>query len=240
MNNNTKTKGVLAKAFIDAVVVTVMVSMLGFSSYLMLEPMAGFAATTATSQFIVNQQITGELSFLVSAANVTLAAIGGITGGDSEGYTGVRVYTNNSTGFTMTTAASNTPAMMGSASTSTIPNYVPSTANVPDFTFASSTSGQPSQFGYTVTASTTGDLSQKFKDNGTTCNTGSSDTNGKTSCWYVLGTTATSTIVTASASAATGASSTMFFRVHVPANPSPSVISDTYFATTTLTATTNP
>ena len=232
-------KSILGKALFDAIAATLMVTILGYTSYLMLEPMAGFAATTATSQFVVNQQITAEVSFLVNAANVTLAAIGGITGGDSEGYTGVRVYTNDRLGFTMTITASNSPAMLGSLSTGTIPNYAPASANVPDFTFASTTSGQAAQFGYTITASSTSDLAQKFKDNGTTCNTGSADTNGKTSCWYNLSTTATSTMVTSAFSNTSGASSTLFFRVHVPANPSPAVTDDTYFATSTLTATAN-
>ena len=69
-------KSILGKALFDAIAATLMVTILGYTSYLMLEPMAGFAATTATSQFIVNQQITAEVSFLVNAANVTLAAIG--------------------------------------------------------------------------------------------------------------------------------------------------------------------
>jgi hypothetical protein len=228
----------ITTALRDALVATLLVALTGYASYLMLEPIASFGQT-AYDQFVVSQQITSEISFLTAASDVTLAAIGGITGGGSEGYTGVRVYTNDSSGFTMTITASNSPAMQGISQGGTIADYTPATANVPDFVFASTTSGQQAEFGYSITASTTGDLAQKFRDNGSTCNTGSSDTGGRASCWYNLSTTATSTIVTTSQTAVSGASSTLHFRVNVPANPSPSLPEDIYRATSTLTATTN-
>ncbi len=228
----------IANALRDAVVATLMVSVLGYASYLLLEPIASFGQS-AYDQFVVEQTIGSEISFLTAASDIALTTIGGITGGDSEGYTGVRVYTNDSAGFTMTITASNSPAMQGIAQGGTIADYTPSSANIPDFTFASTTSGQQAEFGYSVSASTTSHLAQKFLDNGATCNTGSNDTNGKTSCWYNLSTTATSTIVTTSETAASGASSTLYFRVHVPPNPSPALPEDTYRATSTLTATAN-
>ncbi len=232
-------KNIVLRALHDALVATLLVSFLGYASYMLLEPMTGVAASD-TASFIVNQQITSEISFVATPSNITLAAIGGLTGGDSEGYTGVRVYTNNATGFTMTITASNSPAMLGSALGGNIPDYTPATANVPDYTFSSTTAGQQAEFGYTISASTTSDLAQKFLDDGgSNCNTGSADTNGKTTCWYNLSTTATSTIVTTASTESSGASSTLYFRVHVPANPSPAVPEDTYYATSTLTATTN-
>jgi hypothetical protein len=228
----------ITTALRDALVATLLVALTGYASYLMLEPIASFGQT-AYDQFVVSQQITSEISFLATAADITLSAIGGITGGDSIGYTGVRVYTNDSAGFTMTITASNSPAMQGISQGGTIADYTPGAANVPDFAFGSTTPGQQAEFAYTVTATTTADLTQKFLDNGSTCNTGSSDTDGYVSCWYNLSTTATSTIVTSAETAVSGASSTLYFRVHVPANPSPSLPEDTYRATSTLTATTN-
>jgi hypothetical protein len=228
----------IAAAFRDAVVATLIVSMLGYLSYLMFEPLATFGQSVQ-DQFVVSQVIGSEISFLTTAADVTLATIGGITGGTSEGQTNVRVYTNNSSGFTMTITASNSPAMQGATQGGVIADYTPAAANTPDFTFASTTSGQQAEFGYSVSASTTGDLAQKFKDNGSACNTGALDTTGKTSCWYNLSTAATSTLLTTSQTPSSGASSTLYFRVNVPPNPSPSLAEDTYYATSTLTATAN-
>jgi hypothetical protein len=230
----------IAHALRDAVVATLMVSVLGYASYLLLEPITSFGQS-AFDQFVVEQVIGSEISFLTAASDIALTTIGGITGGSSEGYTGVRVYTNDSAGFTMTITASNSPAMQGISQGGVIADYTPASANIPDYTFASTTSGQQAEFGYTISASTTNHLAQKFLDNGSNaCNTpAGSDTNGKTSCWYNLSTTATSTIVTTSETSSSGASSTLYFRVHVPANPSPALPEDTYRATSTLTATAN-
>lgn len=234
-----KQKSLLGKAFTDALAATLMVSILGYASYLMLEPMAGFAQVSTNDQFRVNQQITSEIAFVVGPSDITLSAIGGITGGSSEGSTEVRVYTNDTQGFTMTITASNSPAMVGYTQGGTIADYTPTIANIPDFAFASTTNGQQAEYGYSITASTTSHLAQKFLDDGAACNIGSLDTNGKTSCWYNFSTTATSTMRTLSQTGASGATSTLFVRVNVPSNPSPALPEDTYYATSTLTATTN-
>lgn len=228
-----------SKALKDALVATLLVSLFAYTSYLFLEPIATFGQS-ATDQFVVSQTIGSEISFLTGASDITLSTIGGITGGDSEGSTAVRVYTNDSAGFTMTIISSSSPAMQGATQGGTIADYTPATAGVPDFSFASTAPSGQAEFGYTVSASTTSFLAQKFLDSGAACNTGSADTNGKTSCWYNLAsTTATSTMVTTSESAVSGATSTFFFRTHVPANPSPSLPEDIYYATSTLTATIN-
>jgi hypothetical protein len=233
----TLTPRTLASSFRDALVATLIVSLVGYASYLMLEPMASFGQ--ASDQFVVSQVIGSEISFLTTANDIALTAIGGITGGSSQGSTNVRVYTNDAAGFTMTITASNSPAMQGATQGGTINDYTPTTTNVPDFSFQANASGQAAELGYTVSASTTGDLAQKFRDNGSVCNTGSNDTSGATSCWYRLSTTATSTLVTTAPTPASGATSTLYFRVNVPANPSPALPEDTYYATSTLTATAN-
>ncbi len=239
MHNSTKSSAkTIVSAVRDAIAAALMVSVLGYASYLMLEP-GLIIGQTATDQFVVEQIIGSEISFLTTANDVSLAAIGGVTGGASQGQTNVRVYTNDTAGFTMTITASNTPAMQGISQGGVIADYTPAVANVPDFTYATNTTGQAAEFGYTVSASTTSHLAQKFLDNGSACNVGAADTTGTSSCWYNLSTVATSTIRTTAPSATSGASSTLFFRVHVPANPSPALPEDTYRATSTLTATTN-
>jgi hypothetical protein len=189
-------------------------------------------------QFIISQTVTAEISFLATANDVTMSpSIPGLTGGTANGVTQVRVYTNNATGYSMTIAASGTPAMQGVSQGGTIPNYTSAVTGVPDFTF--SVGANTGEFGYTVSASTTSDLAQKFLDNGTTCNVGSADTSTSASCWYGLSTTATSTINRTTPTAASGATTTLFFRTQITSNPVPSIAEDIYIATTTLTATTN-
>ena len=140
----------------------------------------------------------------------------------------------------MTIAASGTPAMQGNTQAGSIPDYTPGTANVPDYAF--SVAANTGEFAYTVSATTTSDLAQKFLDNGsTTCNEpAGADTTGSDTCWYGLSTVATSTINRTSETAASGATTTIFFRVQIQANPAPAIPQDTYVATTTLTATVNP
>jgi hypothetical protein len=217
------------------------IQILGGGSLLILIAMFGFSffepqlLRAIENQFTIKQTVTSEISFLTPASNVTMVgALAGVTGGTSNGSTQVVVYTNDSSGYTMTIKASSSPAMQGETQGGTIADYTPGTANVPDFAFSVPTGAE---FGYTISASTTADLSQKFKDNGSVCNAGALDTTGATTCWYGLSTTATSTIVTTAATSASGSTSTIIFKLKI--NSGGSVTEDIYNATTTLTATTN-
>lgn len=188
-------------------------------------------------QFIVTQVVTSEISFATTAADVSMSpSLGGITGGTSNGTTTVIVYTNDTSGYTMTATASSSPAMQGDVTTSSIADYTPAAAGIPDFAYSVPTSAE---FGYTVSASTTADLALKFKDDGASCNspTATLDTSGSASCWYGLSTTATSTIVRSTATSASGSTSSMTFKLTI--NAGTGVTEDTYKATTTLTAVTN-
>jgi hypothetical protein len=220
-----KTIGVIA-----ASLVITLVSSISFS---VLEPELVLAIE---DQFTITQSVTSEISFLTPASNVTMnGALAGVTGGTSNGQTQVVVYTNAAAGYTMTIKASSTPAMQGNTQGSSIADYTPATAGIPDYAYSVPTSAE---FAYTVSASTTSDLAQKFLDNGSSaCNTGSSDTSESTSCWYGLSTVATSTITRATATSASGATTTVFFRLKI--NSGTNVVEDTYTATTTLTATAN-
>ncbi len=218
------------KEFVGAVLVLNLMVGLGF---VMVEPTLGRAIE---DQFTVSQSITSEISFSTNAVDVTMTpSLGGITGGTSNGTTTVVVLTNDSSGYTMTIKASSSPAMQGNTQGDTIADYTPAAAGVPDYTYSVPSN---EEFGYTVLASTTADLAQKFLDNGSdTCNTGSADTSGAASCWYGLSTTATSTIVRNTETAASGSTSSVVFKLTI--NSGSSVIEDTYTATTTLTATVN-
>lgn len=215
--------------------VVITVTLLGL--YLIIEPTVS-RSQTASEQFTISQDIGAEISFLTAPNNINMASIAGITGGVATGTTQVVVQTNDVDGFTMTIEASSTPAMQGETAGGTIPDYTPATVNVPDYSH--SVAANAAEFGYTISASTTGDLAQKFLDDGaSTCNTGSNDTGGEDSCWYNLSTTATSTMNRSTETTASGATSTLFFVTYVNSNPSPALPQDTYTATATLTALVN-
>lgn len=205
--------------------------------FLLAEPAISLSATTATSQFTISQVVTSEVSFSTPASSITLSpSLGGITGGTSLGSTQVIVNTNESTGYTMTLTASSSLGMIGNASsTNYIPAYATSSSFAADYNF--NVPANKAYFGYTVEASTTSDLSSAFKDNGSSCGTGSLDNADK--CW--VGATSTPfTIINRNYwTPASGATTTLKFRVTINSNPSPVIPDDTYVATTTLTATVN-
>lgn len=217
-------------SFLTAVVATVFL----LGSFFAVEPTVSRAAATAQSTFLITQQITDEISFLVAATNTTMVgSIQGISGGQATGTTFAVVRSNSAAGYTMDIAFTNNPAMRGSSTASTaIRNYATSSGMVePSFAFVASSAAQ---FGYTVAASTTSDLDPSFLNNGTICNAGASY-NANT-CWARPSST-NFRIVNRGTSAPTGATTTLTFRVQVPTNPVPTVDQDFYIATATLTAT---
>lgn len=203
--------------------------MLAVMSFSVLEPTVSQAVT---SIFSVRQQITGEISFLIPATNVTMnGALAGITGGNATGTTYAVIQTNQATGYTMDISFENSPAMKGEVTNSTaLRNYGSSTE--PTYLFFGSTSAQ---FAYTVSASTTSDLDQSFLNNGTACNTGAGYT--ANTCWMGASTT-NFRIVSRASAASTGATTSLQFKVNVPNSPVPALQSDFYTATATLTAVT--
>lgn len=224
---------IISRSAWSALVAATLASLLVLVSFFMLEPKVGLAIGDT---FKVTQSITSEISFVATANDVTMSpSIAGLTGGTSSGSTTVRVRTNNDTGYNMTLAFSTSTAMTRNGGGGVINNYNPASAGTPDYTFASETFAQ---FGYTVLASTTSDVDATFLDNGSnTCATGAS--NGASTCWYNPSTTAETIINRTTATAPSGATTTIAFRVNVPSNPSPAVQEGTYVATATLTAVTN-
>ena len=203
-------------------------------SFFIFEPTVG-RAVSATTKIKQTQVVTSEISFLATSSITMLPQIAGVTGGNSSGSSTVRVLTNNTLGYILTLQFSSSTAMTRNGGGGTIPNYNPTTKNIPDFTFSNEVFGQ---FAYTVRASTTVDLDASFKDNGTACNTGAADL--ATKCWLNPSSTAAKTIVNRStATLSSGATTTIGFRVNIPSNPVPAVQQGTYVATATLTATTN-
>ncbi len=206
--------------------------------FVLIEPAVSSGATTASSQFIISQTINSELAFSTPASDVTLSpSLGGLTGGTSNGGTQFIITAGSSSGYSITLTASSSLGMIGNASsTNYIPAYATSSSFVADYVFNVPTN--KAYFGYTVEASTTADLTQLFKDDGvSTCGTGSND--GTDACWVGATSTPLLIINRSGPTAASGATTTLKFRVKIMPNPVPVIPDDTYVATTTLTATSN-
>jgi hypothetical protein len=219
----------------QSLIVAVLIALLGVTSFFAFEPKVGRAIT---DDFIVTQQITDEISFLVAAADVSMvSSIAGVTGGSATGTTMIVVRSNDSLGYNMTLHFSSSTAMNLGNGSAYINNYTPTVAGVPDFTWANNSTGQPAEFGYTVMASTTTDVDQSFLNNASACNTGSSSTIYR--CWLNPSTTPETIINRTSATGNGGATTTLIFHVAVPNAPSPALPSGNYIATGTLTATNN-
>lgn len=203
--------------------------------FLVVEPAIGNAIE---DQFTITQSVTAEISFLAPASDITMSpSLAGLTGGTANGSTYVRVLTNNALGYSMTLTASSSAGMVGDSQGGTIPALIPYSVGVPIYAF-SSTTANSAAFAYTVEASTTGEVTQAFRDNGTGhCNTGS--TEGTNTCWLNASTSAVSIINRSTATPASGATTTIKFRTIIMPSPAPAIPQDTYVATTTLTAVTN-
>jgi hypothetical protein len=207
-------------AFIAATVIFAVLTM----SYFIVEPQVGRAQDTS-GPFTITQEIVGETSFIVDAVNTTMVgSLNGITGGTANGSTTVSVRTNSPTGYTMDIAFFNNGtdnAMLGSTTGSQAIRDYPATGGEPTITF--STASTSSVFGYTVRADDSSDLDQSFFNDNTDCNAGGNPGATTTNCWMEPLTSAFQ-IIDRDTDAPTGATSTLYFRVHVPNNPVPGVV----------------
>lgn len=171
------------------------------------------------------QQMQEVFISITAPGNVELApSIPGLTGGTSNGSTTVTVTTDSASGYQLTIAAANDPAMQSGANT--IADYTP--GGDPSFTFV--TGGSDAHFGFTPEGV---DVVQRFLDNGSdTCNTGSADT--ALACWDGLSTSVIPIASDTDANHPNGATTTVRFRVGI--GGSAAQPPGTYTATTTLTA----
>jgi hypothetical protein len=208
---------------------------LGMSTFFAFEPSVSRSATTS---FTVTQQVTGDISVTVNNSAVTMVGtVSGLTGGYATGTTQAVVLTNNATGYYLTLAFSSTTAMKLNGASSTINNYSQAGAD-PDFAWQDNASGGAGEFGYNVSASSSADLDQSFKNDTSNCNAGSNMTADR--CWATPSNVAEQIAFTSAPTPAGGSTTTIKFKVAVPNAPSPSLPSGFYVATGTLTALTNP
>jgi hypothetical protein len=216
------------RALRESTALVLVAALLFVSIFLAVEPTV---AKGQSEQFTISMTVTDEISFLFGPNNIALGTLSGITGGTSVGETTVRVRTNNADGFNMTLTASSSAGMEGVSTSGVIPAYTPALAGTPDYTFI--TPANSARFGYSVLASTSAEVVQAFRNDGDDCGIGALNTVGN--CWLNATTGPMTIINTTAPSPASGATSTIQFRVTINADPSPAIPNDLYRATTTLT-----
>lgn len=171
------------------------------------------------------QQMNEVYIAMTGANSVALApSIPGVTGGISNGQTSVKVTTDSLAGYQLSIRSDQSPAMRSGSNT--IADYVPAGSD-PDFTFT--TTAADAHLGFTPEGN---DIVSRFRDNGSSCNTGSLDTTD--ACWDGLSTSNTVIAEATGSNHPDGASTTIRFRVGVGS----AVIQPPglYVATTTVTA----
>ncbi len=174
------------------------------------------------------QQMPDSTISITAPSDVTMDAVSGFTGGTSNASTTWRVTTDNSTGYSLTVRSSTNPAMVGQLNGSFIANYTPAGAD-PDYTFSVGSSA--SAFAYTPE----GDhIVQRFKDNGSACNTGSGTV--EDACWDGFSTSNVQVASSVNANVPSGTNTKIKFRVGLGATRFQD--SGTYEATIIVTATT--
>lgn len=170
------------------------------------------------------QQMT-PIYLSISVSPVTLSpTIASVGGGSATGQTAVTVTTDDAAGYELFIRASSTPALVSGANS--FADYVPTGAS-PDFNFIVAPLG--SAFGFSPEGS---DIVSMFKDNGSVCNTGSSDT--ANACWKGLTTSDMLIASSASGNHPNGTPTTLKFEAASGASNVQPV--GNYGATTTVTA----
>ncbi|TAL48896.1 hypothetical protein EPN83_02975 [Patescibacteria group bacterium] len=170
------------------------------------------------------QQMQEVYLAITAAADVTLSpSLNGLTAGTSTGSTAVTVTTDSPAGYELYIKASSSPAL--SSSSDSFANYTPAGAD-PDFSFTITST--VSEFGFSPEGT---DIAQEYQDNGSACNTGSSDTDN--SCWNALTTTNELIATKSSGNHPSGTAITVEFRAEN--GSSHTQTAGAYSATTTLT-----
>lgn len=204
---------------------------LSSSSNYSLEDTGGEIATgnSSSSNYSLRagyQQMQEVFIIMSAPTNIIMdPALGGLTGGVSNGSTTVTVTTDSPSGYQMTIVASTSPALRKGSDT--IADYVPVSTPAADFNFT--TNSGTAHFGFTTTGV---DAASAFLNNTVACGVGALST--PLTCWRGL---STSTVVVATKTGANhplGATTTLQFRVGHGGGIS--VVPGSYVATTTLTA----
>ncbi len=184
---------------------------LGTSTQYTLESSVGEQATGDSTSTLYSvssgyQQADTSLgggSIAISApSDIALASISGLAGGVSKGTGSWTVTTDNMSGYTLTIETLSAPAFRA-PSGAFFSDYVPATG-APDFAFTFDAAS--STFGFSPEGA---HIASRFKDNGSACSVGSSDTSDR--CYDGLSTTPATIASSNSANSPSGTVTTVRF-----------------------------
>lgn len=142
---------------------------------------------------------------ITSPADANLGSVSGLLGGTGNASSTWVVTTNNSTGYSLSVVSNTYPALK--APTSGIPDYSPVGAD-PDYTFT--VASNAARFGFSPEGS---DVIQRYKDNGSACNTGSSNTTD--ACWDGFATTSKMVASSNTGNHPSGTATVLKYRVQI-------------------------
>ena len=157
---------------------------LGSSANYILEDTLGEIATgiSTSTNYIVGagyQQMDSSFISVSIGGAISMSSMGGIANATSTGATNITVITDSPSGYALSVKATSSPAMIAVGGYS-FDDYTE--VGNPDFNFTIAST--VSEFGYTSEGD---DIVSKFKDNGSVCNTGVSDS--ADTCWVGFSTT---------------------------------------------------
>ncbi|MES2985511.1 MAG: hypothetical protein V4686_00090 [Patescibacteria group bacterium] len=167
---------------------------------------------SSSSSYVMNAgyQHMNESTYITLSAlsDLNLGTIGGFVGGVATGTHSWVVTTNNPEGYTLTAKASTAPALTSGAAS--FGDYVPAGPD-PDLNFT--VSATSSKFGFSPEGV---DVVQRFKDNGSSCNAGTSNTTD--ACWDGFSTTTKSVSLRNSSNLPSGSTTTIKYRAEIGAS----------------------
>jgi hypothetical protein len=132
-------------------------------------------ATSSNYQVRAGYRQMAESNIAITAvSDFALSSIGGVSGGASTAVKDWNITTDNPAGYEMKVRADTDPAMQNTTADGSFADYDAGTD--PDYTF--SVAASESAFGFSPEGA---NLTQEYQDNGSSCNTGSLDT--QSACW---------------------------------------------------------
>ena len=201
-------------------------------SIIMALSSTGTAYPTLTVSKEVNVTSPGTIAMGPSIPGIT----GNTAASLASGTATFTVQANSDSGFTMTLHASQTNAL--ATGSYYFSDYVPASAGVPDYTWQDPAAGSAT-FGFSIGADTATYADTKFKNSGSACNTGSS--NSAENCFFGFNSTTPITVINTTApTTGTGSDETVkFWAEFYNPTTSTSLPSGTYIATITATISSN-
>ncbi len=172
------------------------------------EQASGFSSSTNFQMRAGYQQMNESYIAINGQNSLDLGSAAGISVSNAASSTVVNVTTDSYGGYELTIRASSSPAL--TSGQYYFSDYTPVSVD-PDYAFT--VSSNDSEFGYSVSGS---DVIQRFKNNGSACNAGSSST--PSTCWDGLSTSAENVAEKHSPNHPLGSDTTFYYQAGVGSN----------------------